>query len=182
MQICFGSSRWEEVIRAVITVQVFSNESLVGAAVPGASQWATRHQGRKCETEADQRRVSAGTGPYKPRADVGPATAVPAAGAVHTASWGEGNVSHIGCRCHWDHCHVSKGTGWIRVEVLTNRWFLFSDSGKYTDWLRGCRESGQVSSNSWTFWGTDSEVQLQTPSLVLDHKNWSHEVHWFYRF
>lgn len=150
----------------------FSNESLVGAAVPGAPQWTTRHQGRKCETEADQWRVSTGTGPYQSWVGAGTGAAVPSAGAGHTTSWGEGDVSHTGADI----------VGWTRVILFTNCLLLFSNSGKYTDWLRGCRESGQVSSNSWTFWGTDLEVQLHTPALVLDHKNWSCKVNWFYRF
>ncbi len=67
--------------------------SPVGASVPGTSQWTAWDQGGEREAEADEWRVSTGAGAHQPRADLGSGAAECAAGAVHTASWGEGDVS-----------------------------------------------------------------------------------------
>lgn len=72
--------------------------SPAGAAVWGASQWTTRDQGGEREAEADEWRVSARAGAHKPGAGLGTGAAECAAGSVHTASRGEGDVS-----CSWSH-------------------------------------------------------------------------------
>lgn len=64
-----------------------------GGAVPGASQRTERDQGGEREAEADERRAGARAGPHEPGAAVGSGAAERAAGAVHTAPRGEGDVS-----------------------------------------------------------------------------------------
>lgn len=77
---------------------VIARLSPAGAAVRGASQRTTRDQGGEREAEADEWRVSARAGAHKPGAGLGTGAAECAAGSVHAASWGEGDVS-----CSWSY-------------------------------------------------------------------------------
>lgn len=77
--------------------------SPVGGGVPGASEWPACDQGGEREAEAQEWRVGTGAGPNQPGADGGSGAAESAAGAVHAASRGQGDV-----RCssfvHHDSC------------------------------------------------------------------------------